>query len=170
VCKKEEASLYNKSDRKIRKQISEFLESAGFSTKYMEFGKISKKKPGTKKFTIKCIVDGYEIFDSNIKVEVTKTGFTLKGSWYEPSTDEVKSDKHTRNTVYITSVLVSMLQNDKIMKNAPFEITDISYGYLAGSSYGKGAHITASASPYYRIKDNLGNIYYYDAKNGTYLK
>ena len=63
-----------------------------------------------------------------------------------------------------------MLQNEEIMKHVPFEIRDIDYGYLAGMPYGNAEHVTATAVPYYRIKDNKGNTYYYDAESGEYLK
>ncbi len=164
-------NLYAKNDGNIKDTIKEYLEESGFSTEYMKTGEIFKNEKGEKVFFINCYVDDYEVFDSKIKVTVQKNNNVLiKGSWYEPLSDDVKLRTRSRDTVYITSVLVSMIQNEEIMKNAPFRIKDIDYGYLAGASYGEGTHVKSSALPYYRIKDDKGNVYYYDAQNGSYLK
>ncbi len=147
-----------------KKDVLSFLKQNGFDTKYMHFS-----KAGENTWYITCKVKGYRIFDSVIKVTKNGPSYTLGGRWYEPASNKVKSQSKVRNTTYITSILINMLQNEEIMKNAPFEITSIDYGYLAGLPYGNEEHITATALPYYRIKDNKGNTYYYDAKSGEYL-
>ena len=163
--------IYSESDDDIKDIVVEYLEKSGFSTEYMKVGNITKRKNGDKTFGICCYVDDYEIFDSRIGVTVQKTDdIIIRGSWYEPLSDDVELKTRSRETVYITSVLVSMIQNEEIMANSPFSIIDIDYGYLAGTSYGEGTHVKTSALPYYRIKDNKGNTYYYDAQNGSYLK
>ncbi len=148
-----------------QKAVMQFLEKNGFRTGYMNF--FASKSKDT--WYITCSVKGYKIFDNLIKVTKIPDGYTLEGKWYEPITDKVRSQSRQRNTVYITSVLVDMLQNKEIMKNAPFEITRIDYGYLAGMPYGGEEHITTTALPYYRIRDNKGNSYYFEAESGQYL-
>ncbi len=148
--------------------VKNFLKSLGFNTSYMNIKYSDTKKA----WYVTCKVGGYRIFDNIIKIsQIPGHGaFLAEGTWYEPSTNRVQSRSRTRNTMYITSVLLDMTQNESIMKNAPFEITDISYGYLAGKAYGKASHVTSAALPYYRIKDNHGNVYYFDAQSGTYLE
>ena len=164
-------NLYSEDDDDIKDAVENFLEEVGFSTDYMTSGRVFKNPKGEKVFYICCTVDDYEIFDSKIKVIVQKDNNVLiEGSWYEPLGDDAESDSRSRDTVYITSVLVSMIQNEDIMANAPFCIKAIDYGYLAGASYGEGTHVKSSALPYYKIEDDKGNVYYYDAKDGTYLK
>ena len=143
-----------------------FLEENGFNTDHMRFS--SSKKSGV--WYITCTVDGYSIFDSRIKVTKSADSYIINGKWYEPKSENVHSKSRQRKTVYITSVLVDMVANEEIMKNAPFIIEDIDYGYLAGLPYGDAEHVAATAVPYYRIKDNKGNTYYYDAQSGEYLK
>ena len=170
-CTKSFDGIYAKGEDDIKDTIEEYLEKMGFPLEYMKTGKISENKKGEKVYYISCYVDDYEIFDSKIKITLQKNNTVLiKGTWYEPLSDDVKLRSRSRDTVYITSVLVSMIQNEEIMAKAPFTITDIDYGYLAGASYGEGTHVKSSALPYYRIKDNKGNVYYYDAQNGSYLK
>lgn len=149
-----------------KKAVLGFLYENGFDTEHMKFS--PSKKDGV--WYITCNVENYAIFDSRIKVTKGKNSYILNGRWYEPKSHKVRSQNRQRNTVYITSVLVNMLQNEDVMQNAPFEITDIDYGYLAGLPYGSEEHIRATAMPYYRIKDNKGNTYYYDAESGEYLK
>lgn len=144
--------------------IKNYFKKLGFDTAYMN---IVRKENAD---YIVCKTGNYRIFDNIIKITKNGRGYTAEGIWYEPSTNKVQSRSRTRNTVYITSVLLDMTQNESIMKNAPFEITDISYGYLAGKAYGKASHVTSAALPYYRIKDNHGNVYYFDAQSGTYLE
>jgi len=163
-------SVHKQSDSQIKNNVERILLNSGFETKFMKPGKMYTDSSGDRAYIIRCYVGDYEIFDSSIKVKVLKDNIVVSGRWYEPLSDEYRSKSRSRDTVYITSVLVSMVQNDAIMKEAPFEITDIDYGYLAGTSYGEGAHVTTSALPYYRIKDSKNNVYYYDAKNGSYLK
>ena len=148
--------------------IKQFLKNFGFNTKYMDVNYSDTKKA----WYVTCTVGGYRIFDNVVKItaEPDKGHFLVEGMWYDPASSKVQARTRQRNTVYITSVLLDMAQNESIMKNAPFEITDISYGYLAGKAYGKASHISYAALPYYRIKDNLGNVYYFDAQSGTYLE
>lgn len=148
--------------------IKQFLKGLGFNTKYMNVNYSDSKKA----WYATCTVGGYRIFDNVVKISAKpdEGHFVLEGTWYDPATNKVLARTRQRNTVYITSVLLDMTQNESIMKNAPFEITDISYGYLAGKAYGKASHVTSAALPYYRIKDNLGNVYYFDAQSGTYLE
>lgn len=153
-----------KSDRGIVKEVKTFLKNSGFETKHMKFIKSGKNR------YICGYVSGYRIFDSTIKLTVEDDKYILSGTWFEPMSNNIRSHLRSRSTVYITDVLIDMTQNADIMANAPFEITDIDYGYLAAKPYGNGNHLTASALPYYRIKDSKGNIYYYDAQDGTYLK
>ncbi len=160
------ARKVQKSDRGIAKEVKSFLEDSGFETGHMKFVKSSEDGV----WYICGYVSGYRIFDSTIKLTVFDDKYVLSGTWFEPMSDRIRSHLRTRSTVYITDVLIDMTQNEDIMANAPFEITDIDYGYLAGKPYGNGNHLTASALPYYRIKDNKGNVYYYDAQDGTYLK
>ncbi len=169
LCEREFKGIYELSDRRIKKEIEKFLEASGFETEHMKYGKISDKK-GQKSYTIRCFVKGYEVFDSFIRVTVLKDSFKLKGSWYEPLSEDIKSRSGSRDVKYVTSVLLSMLQNEEIMKNKPFTIKAVDYGYLSAASYGGGAHVTTSALPYYRIETSKGNVYYYDAANGAYLK
>ncbi|MBQ8588701.1 MAG: hypothetical protein IJ454_04840 [Clostridia bacterium] len=150
----------------VVKEVKSFLESSGFETRHMKF--IKSDKADT--WYICGYVSGYRIFDSTIKLTVQEDKYILSGTWFEPMSDKIRSHQRTRSTVYITDVLIDMTHNENIMTNAPFEITDIDYGYLAGKPYGNGNHLTASALPYYRIKDSKGNVYYYDAQDGTYLK
>lgn len=163
-CRVKSEGIHTKSDRAIKQAVKKFLKDKGFSTKYMKFVK------GKDKWHITCNVNGYEIFDSLISLKIGKDEFSLLGTWFEPVTSDIRSHSRVRSTVYITGVLMDMTQGEDIMKNAPFEITDIKFGYLAGKPYGEGSHVTATALPYYQIKDNKGNVYYYDAQSGTRLK
>lgn len=150
--------------KKAEKPLKRHLKSMGFKTKHMRFS-YSKDT-----VLISCHANDFAVFDSYMTVTKKGDRLQFEGTWFEPLTDDVRSNTRSRNTVYITSVLMNMSQNEDIMKNAPFEITDISYGYLAHKPYGGGSHTTATALPYYRIKDNKGNTYYYDAQSGAYLK
>lgn len=163
-CRARSEGIHTKSDGAIKKEVKAFLNDRGFSTRYMKFAK------GKNKWYITCSIKGYEIFDSLISLEIEKDEFTLHGTWFEPSTSDIRSHSTVRSTMYITGVLMNMPREDDIMKEAPFKITDIKFGYLAGKPYGGGSHVTATALPYYQIKDNKGNVYYYDAQSGTRLK
>lgn len=152
--------------KKAEKALKKHLKSMGFKTSHMDFS-YSKSKNA---LYITCRADDFTVFDSRIKVTQKDDAFHFEGSWFEPMSDDVHSNNQSRNTVYITSVLMNLTQNEDVMKNVPFEITDVDYGYLAQKPYGEGTHTTATALPYYRIKDNKGNTYYYDAQSGAYLK
>ncbi len=169
-CKIKSKDISKKNERTVKKEVKNFLKDFGFVTKHMKFGKVHKNTDGDNFFDIECYVNGYQIFDSKIRVIIYDNEFSLKGTWYEPISDNTDSSARSRNTVYVTSVLISMAHNEDIIKNTPFKVVSVDYGYLAGTSYGEGAHVTTSALPYYRIKDNKDNLYYYDAKNGSYLK
>ena len=106
------------------------------------------------------------MFDSHITATITKSGLTLSGTWHEPQTTRVVSNSKTRNTAYITSILINLCENADF-KNSK-EITNIEFGYMSGSLYGSTGHITATALPYYRLTDEKGKVYYYDASDGTY--
>ena len=162
-------ALANKSDKEIQDTVISKLESYGFSKTYMDLGKIKSTKGG-KHFDIHCKVKKYYIFDNKISVNITGDSFTVKGMWFEPSNDNITMNSHSRKTVYITSVLMNLIENEDAKKNLPFKVTDIDYGYMGGTIYGNGGHVTATSLPYYRIKDNKGNVYYYDASNGSYFK
>lgn len=165
---RKKTSVYSESDSQIKDEVRTILEKSGFETKHMKLGNIYVDSQNNKRLYIRCFVGKYEIFDSNIKVCISKDSISLSGSWYEPLSSDVKSKSSSRDTVYVTSVLVSLIENSE--KELPLKITNIDYGYLAGTSYGEGAHVTTAALPYYRIKDDKNNVYYYDAKNGSYLK
>ena len=158
------------SDNQLINTAKDIMTSLGADSKCMTAGKVRADDNNVRRVTIRCKVGKYEVFDSKVTVVAQKDSLTIGGRWYQPLSMKYKTKSRSRNTVYITSVLVSMLQNKEIMKNAPFEIKDIRYGYLAGTSYGEGVHITTSALPYYKITDSQNNVYYYDARNGTYLK
>lgn len=149
-----------KGERALKKAITKYLKEFGINSRYINYINQNGNR------YIYLDIDGYEIFDSIIKIETTEKGIILSGSWFEPQIRRIHSRKRERSTVYITSVLMSMTADSEIMANAPFEITDIKYGYLAGKPYGNSAHVTATALPYYKISDNKGNIYYYDAQSG----
>lgn len=161
--------ILKKNDREIKNHVISRLEDYGFSTDHMEFGSMRKTSEG-KSFNIYCKIKKYQIFDNRITVNIDDNSFDVKGMWYEPTTNDISMNSHSRKTVYITSVLMDLTDNPDAKKNLPFTITDIDYGYLSGSIYGSGGHVTATALPYYRIKDNKGNVYYYDASNGKYFK
>lgn len=167
---RKKSSVYSESDNRIKDEVKKILEKSGFETKYMKFGNICEDSQKNKRMSVRCFVGKYEIFDSSIRVCVSKDSISFAGSWYEPLSSDVKSKSRSRDTVYVTSVLINLIENSKAKEELPIEITDIDYGYLAGTSYGEGAHVTTAALPYYRIKDNKNNVYYYDAKNGSYLK
>ena len=159
------------SDKAIKNQIKEFLKDAGFSVKYMDFGKVKKTNDNKgKTFSINCKVDGYRIFDSKIDVCVADGTIQLNGRWFEPTESDVVSASRSRQSVYITSILVSLIQNEDVVSNAPVSIKKIDCGYLSGSLYAGGGHIETTARPYYKLTDKHGNTYYYDAKDGSYLK
>lgn len=168
-CEVKSKEILSKSDKAIAKEVKNFLKENGFETKHMKFGRIKKDK-NEKSFKITCFVRDYEIFDSVISVKVNKDGYTLAGSWFEPLSDNTMMNSRSRKAVYITSVLMDLAENEDAKKNLPFKITDIDYGYLAGTLYSGGGHVTSTAQPCYRIKDNKGNVYYYDASEGTYIK
>ena len=153
-------------DAKPEKAVMDFLKENGFETEHMNF--LEAKKEGV--WYITCEISDYTIFDSRIKVTKSSDSYIINGKWYEPKSDSVRSSNRQRNTVYITSVLVDMISNEEIMQNTPFKIEAIDYGYLAGLPYGEAEHVSVTAVPYYRIKDNKGNTYYYDAQSGEYLK
>lgn len=154
-------SVSKKGERALKNAVTDYLEELGLSSGYMKY----INKNGNR--YIYLDIKGYEIFDSVISIEPTQKGFRLKGSWFEPMGSRIHSRSRERSTVYITSVLMSMTGDKEIMANSPFEITDIKYGYLAGKPYGDGAHVTATALPYYKITDSKGNTYYYDAQSGV---
>lgn len=167
-CKIKNPTLSD-SDANIKKGIKAFLEKSGFPTKHMSFSKTKTKDNKTKTFQINCKVKNYSIFDSVITVDITKDGCAINGKWFEPMSDDVKLTSRSRQTVYITSILVDFAQNEKVTKNTPLEITSIEYGYLSGSQYKGGGHISTTARAFYKLTDDKKNIYYYDAKEGTYF-
>ncbi len=155
-----DGSIDKKGERALKNAVTDYLRELGLSPRYMEYINLNGKR------YIYLDIKGYEIFDSIISIEPTQKGFNLRGSWFEPMGSRIHSRSRERSTVYITSVLMGMTADEEIMANAPFEITDIKYGYLAGKPYGDGAHVTATALPYYKITDSKGNTYYYDAQSG----
>lgn len=163
-CVLKDSGLYNQKDSKIVKYIKSFLEEAGFDSGYMEFSAVTKSD-NTKKLTVNCTVKDYSVFDSRIIAEITASACTLSGIWYEPRTSSVISNSRTRNTVYITSILIDIAENTDFKAK---KITNIEFGYLSGSLYGNTGHLTATALPYYRLTDENKNVYYYDAADGTY--
>ncbi len=167
-CKIKNPTLSD-SDANIKNKVKTFLEKSGVPTKHMHFSKIQNKDNKTKSFEINCKVKDYSIFDSIITVDITKDGCTIQGRWFEPMSDDVKLTSRSRQTVYITSILVDLAQNEKVIKNTPLEITSIEYGYLSGSQYKGGGHVSTTARAFYKLTDDKNNIYYYDAKEGTYF-
>ncbi len=159
-----DASIARKGEKALKKAVTEYLGELGLSPRYMKY----INKNGNR--YIYLDINGYEIFDSVISIEPTEKGFNLKGSWFEPMGSRIYSRRRERSTVYITSILMSMTADEDIMAKTPFEITEIKYGYLAGKPYGDGAHVTATALPYYKITDSKGNTYYYDAQSGVRYK
>lgn len=165
-CEISDSGIYNQSNKKIRSKIKSFLSGAGFDTGYMKFSGISEKD-GIKTLKIKCNVSGYTIFDSAITAKIYSGGFSLRGVWYEPQTSAVKSNTRVRQNVYITSILIN-LANSGLADSAPFAVKGIELGYMSGLLYGRSGHLTATALPYYKITDDKGRIYYFDASNGEY--
>jgi len=158
-------SLYKKSDRRIKKYIKKFLEDCTFDSQYMKFSEISQDG-NSKKLDIRCYVKDYCIFDSKITAEITKSKLVISGTWHEPQTTKVVSNSRTRKTAYITSILIDLCENEDF-KNSK-KITNIEFGYMSGTLYGDAGYITATALPYYRLTDEKGNVYYYDATDGSY--
>ncbi len=164
-----EVSLDNlgaKDAERLSEPLKKYFKSLGFNTKYMKFSKSKKDDV----WYINCAAGEYPVFDSFLTASVEDGVCTIEGAWNEPQSGDVISRSTSRSTVYITSILVSMAQNEEIVKNAPFKIESIEFGYLASKPYGDAPSITTTALPYYRIQDSKGNVYYYDAENGTYLK
>ena len=159
-------TLGAKDASRLSGPLKEYFKSLGFNTKYMKFSKSGKDDV----WHIDCVIGKYPVFDSSLRAYVKDGICTVEGTWNEPQSADAVSRSTSRNTVYITSILVSMAHNEEIVKNAPFEIESIQFGYLASKPYGDAPSITTTALPYYRIEDNKGNIYYYDAENGMYFK
>lgn len=155
-----DSSISKKGEKALRNAVTEYLKELGINSRHMKYVNDNGNR------YICLDIKGYEIFDSVIGIEPAEDGFSLEGSWFEPIGNRIRSRSRDRGTVYITSVLVSMTDDSEIMANAPFEIVSIKYGYLAGKPYGDGAHVTATALPYYKITDSKGNTYYYDAQSG----
>lgn len=159
--------IYSEKDKNIIKEIKSVLESCGFDCDFMKFSDI-KTKDGKKTFTISCYIQNYCFFDNVINVSIEKKEYRIFGKWYNPQTTDVKSNSKSRETVYITSVLMDLKENEQVKKSLPITITNIEYGYLSDSIYGANGHVSATALPYYKITDNNNNVYYYDAADGTY--
>ena len=165
---KVKSGIYKDGDKKVVKEVKSFLADCGFDTGFMNFSPV-KTKNGKKTFSITCSVKGFKVFDSVINVCVTNGAFTLDGVWYEPQSTSVMSKSTSRKNVYVTSVLIDFSANEKVKSLAPLAVKSVEQGYMSGSIYGKTGHLTATALPYYRITDSKGNVYYYDAQDGTYL-
>ncbi len=109
-------------------------------------------------------VSGYEIFGAYLEARTTSDGTQLKGIWYSPLSEPVRSDS-TGDVVPITSILIEFISNPN-RPDGEQTIIDIQYGYHIPSYDSGVTHLTVTAVPSWRILLSGGEQFYYDARTG----
>lgn len=114
------------------------------------------------------VIDSFTIFSNYIDVKSGDNGITIRGRWLTPSNDPLDNDD-TIEPSQVTSVLIEFISNpDRPQGN--IKISRIQFGY-----YAPGYTLTENVQsftvvPCWEISLDSGERFYYDARNGEYLK
>ncbi|MBZ4647318.1 MAG: hypothetical protein JG777_2807 [Clostridia bacterium] len=142
------------------------LEKFGAHLKYAVTAKVQRQ--GDEKYSVTFYQEfsGREIFENYITVILTPQGLiSMEGYWLIPKkfTTEKLPIRH------VTGILIDFLRNDERPKDRKLTVTDISLGYHRVDP--KNSYIKeTTAIPAWRITTDDGQVYYYEATTGNYIK
>ncbi len=119
------------------------------------------------KATVYLQIKDYKVFD--VSLELIQEGGKVKisGSWYFPETKPKKSSDMS-DIVSLTGVLIDF---SNIASSENFiNIDKIELGYYISESSRNIEKLNVTAAPCYKISTSDGKNYYFNARNGEFLK
>lgn len=142
-------------------KVSAFLNNLNLSTESADYKTAYKNDIYTVELSQN--LDKYPLFDSNLKVELSKNGISsIVGSWFYVSEDQSSVKTAATRVSPATAVLIDFISNESRISNKSDKITDITIGYTSGET--AEFQSFAAAIPVWRIKTSDGHCYYFDAR------
>lgn len=157
---------YSYNEQNALLEITEILSELGISS---ENYKLDFKKTDA---GLVCkaggLVSDVPILNSQITAVFNPKKISIKGTWYIPNTNKIKSTDNSLRMSDITGVLIDAADRSPKGETTSFE--NFVYGYYVSSYDENAVSKISSAIPCYMIQTNNGLTYYYDALNGKFLK
>ena len=161
-----DTETYSYNEHNARLEITEILSELGIAG---ENYKLDFKKTDE---GLVCkaggLVSGVPILNSQVTAVFNPKKISVKGTWYIPNTNKVKSTDNSLRMSDITGVLIDA--SDRSPKGETTSFESFVYGYYVSSYDENAVSKISSAIPCYMIQTNNGLTYYYDALNGKFLK
>ncbi|MBE7038276.1 MAG: hypothetical protein E7404_05165 [Ruminococcaceae bacterium] len=112
-------------------------------------------------------INNYYVFDIGVDIS-QKDGYThIFGDWYVNETRPTKS-RNISEIVPITGILIEFANQFK--SDNEIKIESITLGYYIPESKRGVNNMNTSATPCYKILTSNNESYFYNARNGEYLK
>lgn len=112
-------------------------------------------------------IGAYYVFDIGLDIKETSGKTIITGNWYENQSRPNKNNNVTE-IVPITGILIEFANQVKV--DTAIRIESITLGYYIPESKRNLDNINTSATPCYQIKTSGNKSYFYNARNGEYLK
>lgn len=145
------------------KEVKKLTEKLGIG--YAEF---TSDASDIKNIRAVQVIDDYTIFGNYLDIEVLDKIVKVKGEWLNPSNHTLENEDEVEPS-QVTSILMEFISNpDRPQGN--ITIKNIQFGYFA-PEYTLSEEIqTMTVVPCWEIALDTGENFYYDARNGEYLK
>ncbi len=109
----------------------------------------------------------YYVFDIGINIKETSGKTVISGNWYTNQSRPNKSN-NVSEIVPITGILIEFA--NQVKSDNTIIVESITLGYYVPESKRNLDNINTSATPCYRIRTSDNKSYFYNARNGEYLK
>lgn len=144
-------------------EVKGLLEKLGIL--YAEFTTDGKSLKNLRAFES---IDDFRIFGNFLDITVLEDKVNIRGKWLVPSVTEGEREDMAE-PCQITSILIEFISNpDRPQGN--ITIRNVDFGYFAPSYTLTDRVETFTVVPCWEITLDTGDKFYYDARNGEYLK
>lgn len=112
-------------------------------------------------------VKNYTVFDIGLDISQKNGKTQISGNWYINETRSIK-DYNVSEIVPITGILIEFANQFKTEDEITIKSIDL--GYYIPQSKRAITNVSTSATPCYKILTSNNESYFYNARNGEYLK
>lgn len=112
-------------------------------------------------------IRNYYIFDIGLDIKETNGKTVISGNWYINQT-RPKKNNNVSEIIPITGILIEFA--NQVKSDNIIEVKSITLGYYIPESKRNLDNINTTATPCYRINTSDNKSYFYNARNGEYLK
>ena len=158
-----EIPYVSNNKKSIKNNVINSLNKSGFDTDNIQIEQIKDNE-----FRIKYYINDMQVFNNNINIVINNDIMVLKGRWYIYDSDNAYNWEYS-GSGYATSALINFISHPKRDSSKKTTITDIDYGYYAGSESFNENYKIISSSPCYRLTTDDGMMYYYNISEGTFV-